>query len=101
MFTVPALGWVPKTNQDGGLAAAATKLEKGALSPVIKSTTGEGYYYIRLLDTNETQVNFEYVHIPLTVFTKLFKEAKDQDKVKEHIKIPKISTQPAATTTKQ
>ena len=92
-----ALGFVPKTNQDGGLATTATKLEKGTISAVIKSTTGEGYYFVRLLDVNETQVSYEYVHIPLTVFAKQLKEVKDQNKVSEYISIPEVSTIPATT----
>lgn len=90
-----ALGWVPKTNQDGGLAEAAAKMTKGQISPVIKSTTGEGYYYIKLLDINDTQVNYEYVHIPLTVFMKQLQAVKDQNKVQEFITIPKVTTTPA------
>lgn len=90
-----ALGWVPKTNQDGGLAATATKLQKGAISTVIKSTTGEGYYYIKLLDINDTQVNYEYVHIPLTTFMKQLQQVKDQKKVQEYITIPVVSITPA------
>lgn len=90
-----ALGFVPKTNQDGGLAAAAAKLQKGQISSVIKSTTGEGYYYIKLLDINDTQVNYEYVHIPLTAFTKKLQAVKDQKKVKEYITIPEVNTTPA------
>lgn len=89
-----ALGWVPKTNQDGGLAQAAAKLTKGAISPVIKSTTGEGYYYLKLLDSNDTQVNYEYVHIPLTVFMKKLQAVKDQKKVHEFIKITEVNTTP-------
>lgn len=90
-----ALGWVPKTNQDGGLAAAAAKLQKGQISTVIKSTTGEGYYFIKLLDSNDTQVNYEYVHIPLTAFMKQLQQAKDQKKVQEYITIPTVNTTPA------
>lgn len=93
-----ALGFVPKTNQDGGLAAAATKLQKNQISSVIKSTTGEGYYFIKLLDSNDTQVNYEYVHIPLTIFAKDLANASEQSKVKEYITIPKVTTTPAATT---
>jgi hypothetical protein len=89
-----ALGWVPKTNQDGGLSQAAANLQKGQVSSVIKSTTGEGYYYIRLLDINDTEVNYEYVHIPLTVFDKDLQQAKDQKKVQEFITIPTVSTTP-------
>jgi len=89
------LGFVPKTNQDGGLAATAAKLEKGTISAVIKSTTGEGYYFVKLLDVNDTQVSYEYVHIPLTVLTKQLKEVKDQDKVNVYISIPEVNITPA------
>ena len=90
-----SIGFVPKTNQDGGLAAAAASLQKGAISTVIKSTTGEGYYYIKLLDSNDTQVNYEYVHIPLTTFMKQLQTVKDQKKVQEFITIPAVSITPA------
>jgi hypothetical protein len=90
-----ALGWVPKSNQDGGLAAAAAKLQKGAISTVIKSTTGEGYYFIKLIDSNDTQVNYEYVHIPLTTFMKQLQTVEDQKKVDEYITIPTVTTTPA------
>jgi hypothetical protein len=90
-----ALGWVPKTNQDGGLAAAAANLQKGAISSVIKSTTGEGYYFIKLIDRNDTQVNYEYVHVPLTTFMKQLQNVKDQKKVEKFITIPAVSITPA------
>lgn len=86
--TYGALGWVPKTNQDGGLAIAAAKLQKGEVSPVVKSTTGDGYYYVRLLDINDTQVNYDYVHIPLTNFAKTVTQTQSS----EYIKIPDVST---------
>lgn len=93
-----ALGFVPKSNQDGGLATAAAKLQKGQVSGEIKSTTGEGYYYVKLDDITDTQVNYEYVHVPLTVFAKDLATAKQGSKVKEYISIPKVTTTPAATT---
>jgi len=90
--TYGSLGLVPKTNQDGGLAVAAADLKKGEISPVIKSTTGEGYYLLKLLDINDTQVNYEYVHVPLTTFAKDLAAVKDQGKVAEYITIPKVVT---------
>lgn len=84
--------WVPKTNQDGGLAATAAGLQKGAISAVIKSTSGQGYYYIKLLDSNETEVRYESINIPLNEFEKRFAAIKDTDKVKVYITIPKIET---------
>jgi parvulin-like peptidyl-prolyl isomerase len=87
-----SLGWVPKTNQDGGLAATAAKLDKGAISTVIKSTTGDGYYFIKLLDSNDTQVNYEYAHIPLSAFSKKLAIVKDQKKIDKYISVPEVTT---------
>ncbi|MEO6109417.1 MAG: peptidylprolyl isomerase [Candidatus Saccharimonadales bacterium] len=86
-------GWVPKTNQDGGLAIAAAKLQKGGISSVVKSTTGDGYYFVRLLDINDTQVNYDFIHISLTAFTaQLDKIEKSADGVKKYITIPDTTT---------
>jgi hypothetical protein len=84
-----APGLVPKTNQDGGLAAAASKLQKGEVSGVIKSTTasGDGYYYIRLLDSNDTQVSYEYIQIPLTEFNRRLTNLEKDKKVTEYISV--------------
>jgi hypothetical protein len=90
--TFASQGWVPKTNQDGGLAAAASKLTKGAISTVVKSTTGDGYYFVKLMDSNDTQVNYEYLHIPLTVFAEQVNAALESGKVSKYITIPELTT---------
>ena len=82
-----ASGLVPKTNQDGGLAAAASKLGKGTISSVIKSTTGDGYYFVRLIDSNDTQVSYEYIEVPLRAFTSELDTVKRANKVTEYISI--------------
>ena len=70
--------WVPRTNQDGGLAEAAAKLSKGQISTAVKTTSGDGYYYVRLIDSNDAQVQYEYIHVPLRAFdTKLAAVEKD------------------------
>lgn len=86
-----ASGWVPKTNQDGGLAVEASKLEKGKISSVIKSTTGDGYYYVRLLDINDTQVSYEYIQVTLTEFTKQLDSIEKAGKINRYISIPKTT----------
>lgn len=65
-YTPPA--WVPKNNQDGGLAEAANKLQKGQVSTAIKTTSGNGYYYVKLVDTNEAQLQYEHIFVPLREF---------------------------------
>jgi hypothetical protein len=85
-------GWVPKTNQDGGLALQASKLKKSEISPVLKSTIGDGYYIIRLIDSNSNQVNYEYINVSLTAFTKSLKSVEKNGKVTKFISIPTDSS---------
>jgi hypothetical protein len=80
-------GLVPKTNQDGGLAAEAAKLQKNQTSTVIKSTMGDGYYAIRLIDINTTNVNYEYIRVPLTAFTNSLNAITKSGKVKKYISV--------------
>jgi len=80
-------GLVPRTNRDGGLSIAAAKLEKGQTSPVIRTTTGDGYYFVRLLEKTDTQVSYAYIRIPLTAFAKQLAELKKQNKVHEYISV--------------
>lgn len=88
------LGWVPKDNQDGGLAAAAAGLQKGQVSGKVQSTNGDGYYFVKLIDINDTQVNYEFVHVPLTVFTDLIGQFQgDSDKVKRFITLSEVTTE--------
>lgn len=80
-------GLVPTTNRDAGLSKAASKLEVGQVSPVIKTTTGDGYYFVKLLEKSDKQINYAYVRIPLTVFEDKLAALKKDGKVKEYIKL--------------
>lgn len=82
-------GWVPKINQDGGLSIAAAKLTKSQISPVIKSTKGDGYYVIRLVDVNVTQLSYEYVYVPLSTFDNNLKMIENDSKISRYIDVPK------------
>jgi parvulin-like peptidyl-prolyl isomerase len=86
-------GLVPRTNRDGGLSVAAAKLEKGQISPVIKTTTGDGYYFVKLLDKNDTQVSYVYLRIPLTAFNEKLVAIKKDGKIHEYISIPTVDSQ--------
>lgn len=86
--TVGMSGLVPRSNRDGGLSTAAAALEKDKISNAIKTTTGDGYYFVKLLDKNDTQVSYAYLKIPLTEFNKQLQTLKKDGKVKEYITIP-------------
>lgn len=85
-----APGLVPRSNQDGGLASAASKLQNGQVSSVIKSTTvsGDGYFYVRLLDSNPSQVSYEYIQIPLTEFKRRLVNLDKDKKIVKFISMP-------------
>lgn len=73
--------WVPRTNQDGGLAETAGKLQKGQVSKAIKTPSGDGYYYVKLVDVSDSQVQYEYLHVPLTAFTEKLNTIKKENKI--------------------
>lgn len=80
-------GWVPRTNQDGGLSTKAASLQIGAVSEATTTVAGDGYYFIKLLDTNETQVSYEYIKVPLQTFTQRLVILEDEAKIRYHIEI--------------
>jgi len=84
IYMAPA--WVPKDNQDGGLATAAAKLKNGQVSSAVKTTAGDGYYFVKLLESNETQIRYEYIHVPLNAF------ADKLDKIEEDNKLTRFIT---------
>lgn len=83
-------GMVPKTNQDGGMATAASQLAEGEVSEVLLSTTEDGYYYslVRPVDSNETHVNYEFLQVPLTEFESQLAALYQDNKVRIYIDVP-------------
>lgn len=79
------IGFVDKTTQDGGVTAAAMNLENNQYSGIIEGS--DGYYIIKLLDSNETQVRYARIKIGLKEFDKQFGDIKKQGKVKEYISV--------------
>jgi hypothetical protein len=91
--TVGVSGLVPRTNRDGGLSLSAANLEKGKISTVIKTTTGDGYYFVKLIEKNSTQVSYEYLRIPLTAFAEKLASLRSGGGIKEYIYIPAVESQ--------
>lgn len=85
---------VPSNNQDGGLAAAASKLAVGQLSEPFRSTTGDGYYIVKPLEKgSDGRVSYAYIKIPLTKFTTQLQQVKkNTDVFREYIDVPEVKT---------
>lgn len=88
--TAGTSGMVPKTNQDGGLAAAAARLEKGEVSELIESSTEQGAFYalVRLVDSNETRVNYEFILIPVKELQSQIDALYESNDVRVYIDVP-------------
>jgi hypothetical protein len=91
--TAGVSGFVPLANKDGGLSAAAATLTKGQVSSAIKSTSGTGYFFVKLLDRTDTQVSYAYLQVPLTEFDARVQQLKADKKIKEYIDVPAVNDQ--------
>jgi len=83
---------VPSNNQDGGLAEQASKLELNQVSPIFRSTSGDGYYVVKLLQKdNNGRISYASLKVPLTVFDKRLEALKTSHKISEFITVTKVN----------
>ncbi|MDR0397714.1 MAG: SurA N-terminal domain-containing protein [Candidatus Nomurabacteria bacterium] len=80
-------GLVDSDNFDGGRATMASSMKVGEISKPFLSTSGDSYYIVKLLDKNDSQVEYTSLSIPLTALKKRVDELKKDGKVKEYIKL--------------
>ena len=86
--TIGQSGMVDATSKFSGLRVAdVASLNKNEVSGAIKSTTDDGYYFVRVIEKSGNQVNFLYLHIPLTKFADDFAKLKKAHKISEYITI--------------
>ena len=83
-----ASGLVPTDNQDYGLSKTTNTLKNGEVSPAIKSSIGDGYYFVRRISGNNRQISYEYLRVPLSAFNDAFAKVKASGGVEEYIPIP-------------
>lgn len=81
---------VPLNNRDGGLAEHASKLAVGKVSTVFRSTTGDGYYVVKLLQREGDRISYSALKIALTEFQKRLSDLKSNHKVSELISVPEV-----------
>ena len=80
-------GLVDSKNIDGGRATEAMKLEPGQSSGKFISMNGDGYYFVKLIDKTDTEVNFVSIKIPFTEFDQQIFDLRESSKVNELITI--------------
>lgn len=80
-------GLVDNKNIDGGRSTAAQTLEPGEVSERFISTSGDGYYYVKLISKTDAQVNYVSIKIPFTKFDEEMKNLRDNGGITEYITI--------------
>jgi SurA N-terminal domain/PPIC-type PPIASE domain len=79
------MGFVPKTNADQGLVAAASKLPKGSYSEPVK--VADAYYIVQHIDSNDTQVRYAQIKVQLREFDQRLSQLKKEKKIQEYISL--------------
>lgn len=78
-------GLVDKMNIDGGRSTVALTLEKGKTSSRFISTSGDGYYFVTLVDKTESTVNYKSLFIPFSELDTRLKKIRKEGKINEKI----------------
>lgn len=78
-------GLVDSKNIDGGRATEAMKLEPGQSSGKFVSMNGDGYYFVKLINKTDTQVNFVSIRVPFTEFNEKFDQLRADGLITEYI----------------
>lgn len=79
------------TNKYNGLRISEiSNMKQGELSGVLKSTTDDGYYFVKVTEKTSSQINFVYLHIPLQKFASDFTELRKAGKIEEYITIKDV-----------
>lgn len=87
-ISVQSPGMIDITRSFSGLSVAdVAKLQPNVVSGALKSSTDDGYYFVRVTQKTDTQVNFEFIQIPLTAFSEKIGELKKSNQIHEFIKV--------------
>ncbi len=78
---------VDNMNVDGGRSAMAMKLEVGQVSERFLSSNGDGYYYVKLIDKTDSEVNYHSLKIEFTKFDEMVAALYAEGKVEMYIEV--------------
>ena len=74
-------------NVDGGRSNKAMQLAVGELSERFLSSNGDGFYYVKLIEKNDSQVNYDSLKINLTEFDLRVMKLYEDGEVEEYINL--------------
>lgn len=74
-------------NIDGGRSTLAYNLTPGAISDVLVSDNGDGYYIVKLVDKADSKVNYVSITVPFTEFENRMKNVREENRIEEYIEL--------------
>ena len=90
---------VDNKNVDGGRSNKAMTLEVGQVSDKFLSSNGDGYYYVKLAEKTDDQVNYSSIKITFSEFDLRVANLYDEGKVKEYITFGNLQIEAGAEET--
>ncbi len=85
-----ASGMITRASALTSPSAEAVTMEKGQVSGAIRGSSGDGYYFIRITEVNDSRVNYEFIRIPLTALKTEVDKLRKEGKVHEFIKVTDV-----------
>lgn len=76
---------VDNMNVDGGRSDVAMHLEPGQSSGKFLSSSGDGYYFVKLNEKTETEVNYASIKVLFSVFDEKLAKLYEDNKVETYI----------------
>jgi len=80
-------GLVDKMNVDGGRSEIAMTLEEGKVSGRFVANSGDGYYFVQLVEKSDNSVSYSSIEVPFNEFSQRVANIRKEGKVLERIKI--------------
>lgn len=90
---------VDNMNVDGGRSNKAMTLEVDQVSDKFLSSNGDGYYYVKLAEKTDDQVNYSSIKITFSEFDLQVASLYDEGKVKEYITFGELQIEEGAAET--
>lgn len=90
---------VDNKNVDGGRSTKAMTLEANQVSEKFLSSNGDGYYYVKLTEKTDDQVNYSSIKIAFSEFDLRVASLYDEGKVKEYITLGDLQIEEGAAET--
>lgn len=78
-------GMVSTQNIDGGRASEASRLSPGGESGKFVSMSGDGYYFVKLINKTDTEVNFVSIKVPFTKFDSTVATLRESGGIEEFV----------------